>query len=75
MGRFSASATRARLVLRPRQEQLLKLLGRSGGITPAKIRTALKISKQGAMDVLNPLIEAGLVKRVGTLKTGRYVLQ
>jgi len=27
------------------------------------------------MDLLRPLVKAGLVKRVGTLKTGRYVLQ
>ncbi|MEN9678571.1 MAG: hypothetical protein RIS76_4467, partial [Verrucomicrobiota bacterium] len=33
------------------------------------------ISKQGAMDLLRPLLKAGLVKRVGTLKTGRYVLK
>jgi hypothetical protein len=29
----------------------------------------------GAMDLLRPLVKAGLVKRVGTLKTGRYVLK
>jgi len=26
------------------------------------------------MDLLRPLMEAGLVKRVGTRKSGRYVL-
>ena len=36
---------------------------------------ALKVSKQGAMDLLRPLVKAGLVKRVGTLKTGRSVVQ
>ncbi len=74
MGQFSISAARERLVLRPRQEQLLKLLGASGGLTPAELWAALGISKQGAMDLLRPLMKAGLVKRVGTLKTGRYVL-
>ena len=29
----------------------------------------------GAMDLLRPLVKGGLVKRVGTLKTGRYVLK
>jgi predicted transcriptional regulator len=53
----------------------LKLLGQSGGLTPAEIRKSLKISKQGAMDLLRPLLDAGLVKRIGTLKTGRYVLR
>ncbi len=75
MGQFAASATRERLVLRPRQEQLLKALGKSGGMTPAEIWAALKVSKQGAMDLLRPLVKAGLVKRVGTLKSGRYVLK
>jgi Fic family protein len=75
MGHFSISTAREKLVLRPRQEQLLKLLGRRGGLTPSEIREALKVSKQGAIDLLRPLVSAGLVKRVGTLKSGRYVLR
>ena len=62
-------------MLRPRQEQLLKLLGQRGGLTPAEIWAALSVSKQGAMDLLRPLVKAGWVRRVGTLKSGRYVLQ
>jgi len=27
------------------------------------------------MDLLNPLLEAGLVEKVGTRKSGRYVLK
>jgi len=64
-----------RLVLRPRQERLLNLLGSQGSMAPAEIREALGVSKQGAMDLLNPLIEAGLVEKVGTHKTGRYRLR
>ena len=75
MGQFSVRSAAQKVVLRPRQEQLLKLLGQSGGLTPAELRGALKVSKQGALDLLRPLIQAGLVKRVGTLKTGRYLLQ
>ena len=75
MGQLSVSAAREKVVLRPRQEQLLKLLGKSGGMTPSELWAALKVSKQGAMDLLRPLVKAGLVKRVGTLKTGRYVLK
>ena len=74
MGRFSIASAGERLVLRPRQEQLLQLLGQSGGMAPAGLWAALGVSKQGAMDLLRPLMKAGLVKRVGTLKTGRYVL-
>lgn len=31
--------------------------------------------RQGAMDLLRPLLEAGLVEKVGSKKTGRYVLK
>lgn len=74
LGHVSVATARAKLVLRPRQEELLQLLGQRGGMAPAEIWSALKISKQGAMDLLRPLVTAGLVKRVGTLKSGRYVL-
>lgn len=66
--------SREKLVLRPRQEQLLKLLGDHGSLPPAEIWEALAISRQGAMDLLRPLLEAGLVEKVGSKKTGRYKL-
>jgi Fic family protein len=75
MGQFRVSAAREKVVLRPRQEQLLKALGKSGGMTPAQIWALLKVSRQGAMDLLRPLVRAGLVQRVGTLKNGSYVLK
>jgi predicted HTH transcriptional regulator len=68
-------AGRAKLVLRPRQEKLLHLLRTRGSLAPQEIWDGLKVSKQGAMDLLRPLMKAGLVKRVGTLKHGRYVLK
>jgi Fic family protein len=74
MGELAAAATRERVVLRPRQEELLRRLGKGAGLTPAEIREALGVSKQGALDLLRPLVKAGLVKRVGTLKSGRYVI-
>ena len=46
-----------------------------GSLSPREIWDGIGISRQGAMDLLNPLMKAGLVKRVGTLKTGRYVLR
>jgi len=72
---FSASRGRAPLVLRPKQEQLLQLLRVRGSLSPREIWSGLRISKQGAMDLLRPLLKAKLVKRVGTLKNGRYVLK
>jgi Fic family protein len=64
-----------KLVLRPRQEQLLRLLRDHGSMAPAELWDALDISKQGAMDLLRPLLEAGVVEKVGTKKTGRYALR
>ena len=63
-----------RLVLRPKQERLLQLLRDHGNMSPAEIWKALDVSKQGAMDLLRPLLEAGLVEKNGSKKTGRYAL-
>lgn len=70
-----ASKGRSQVVLRPKQEQLLQLLRDRGSVAPREIWDAIGISKQGAMDLLHPLMKAGLVKRIGTLKAGRYVLK
>ncbi|MBW8307344.1 MAG: Fic family protein [Thiobacillus sp.] len=71
---FSVNAP-AKLVLRPKQEQLLNLLRDHHSLAPAEIWAALGVSRQGAMDMLHPLLEAGLVEKVGGKKTGRYVLR
>ena len=63
------------LVLTAKQEHLLRLLKDHGSMAPAEIWDAMAISKQGAMNLLNPLMEAGLVEKVGTRKSGRYVLR
>jgi len=72
---LSASRSRAQVVLRPKQEQLLQMLRARGGLSPREIWDGLRISKQGAMDLIRPLVKAKLIKRVGTLKNGRYVLR
>jgi Fic family protein len=72
---LSASRSRAQVVLRPKQEQLLQMLRARGGLSPREIWDGLRISKQGAMDLIRPLAKAKLIKRVGTLKNGRYVLR
>jgi Fic family protein len=69
-----AVRSQEKLVLRPRQEQLLKLLRDHGSLAPAQLWEALAISRQGAMDLLRPLLAAGLVEKVGSKKTGRYKL-
>jgi Fic family protein len=72
--KLTAHAGKKKLVLRPKQEQLLHLLRERKALTPRELWEAVGVSKQGALDLLRPLIEAGLVKRVGTKKTGRYLL-
>lgn len=71
---LSAQSSGKKLVLRPRQEQLLQLLREHGSLSPRELREALGVSKQGALDLLRPLVQAGLVKREGTLKSGRFLL-
>ena len=72
--KFTAQGSPTKLVLRPRQEQLLQLLRDHKSMTPRELWEALGVSKQGSLDLLRPLIKAGLVKRVGTKKTGQYIL-
>lgn len=64
-----------KLVLRPRQEQLLHLLRDHGSMAPADIWKALGVSRQGAMNLLRPLLNAGLVEKIGGKKTGHYFLK
>lgn len=72
--KFAAQAGPDKLVLRPRQEQLLQPLRDLKSMSPSAIWEALGVSRQGAMDLLKPLIKAGLVKRIGTKKAGQYIL-
>ena len=70
--KLSAQPGQQKLVLRPKQEQLLQLLRDHKSMTPRELWDAIGVSKQGALDLLRPLIKAGLVKRIGTRKSGRY---
>jgi cell filamentation protein, protein adenylyltransferase len=46
-----------------------------GSMTPKEIWDGLGFTRQGAIKLLQPLVDAGLVRRLGTWKTGRYVLR
>jgi Fic family protein len=72
--KLSANAGKKKLVLRPKQEQLLHLLREHKAMAPREIWDGVGVSKQGALDLLRPLMKAGLVRRLGTKKSGRYVL-
>ena len=64
-----------KLVFQPRHQQLLKLLHDHGSMAPAEIWKALDISRQGAVDLIHPLIEVGIIEKLGSKKNGRYLLR
>lgn len=72
--RIHTKSGKKKIVLRPKQEQLLQILRDRKSLTPLEIREGIGVSKQGAMDLLKPLIEIGLIRRIGTKKSGRYIL-
>ncbi len=73
--KLSAQSGKKKLVLRPKQEQLLQLLRDRKSLTPQEVWDGLGVTRQGAMKLLQPLLDAGLVRRVGTRKSGRYLLK
>ncbi len=64
-----------KIVLTPRQQQLLQLLRDHNGLTPSELWEALGISRQAAMKLMRPLLDAGIIEKVGTKKSGRYTLK
>lgn len=73
--KFSAMAIAPRLMLSPRQEQLLILLKARGRMAPSDVWDALGITRQGAIKLMKPLLDAGLIVREGTRKSGYYRLK
>lgn len=66
--------SKQKILIKPKQEQLLLLLRDHGEMTPGQIWEALELSRQGAMNVVNPLLDAGIIEKIGTKKSGRYRL-
>lgn len=64
-----------KITLTPKQEKLLQLLRDHGSLAPSEIWNLLSLSKQGAMNVIKPLLAAGLIIKKGSKKTGKYYLQ
>ena len=61
------------IFIKPKQEKLLRLLESHEGLTPREVWDALGVTRQGAAKLIKPLLEAGLVRRVGGKKTGKYI--
>lgn len=72
--RLALKETGGHITLTPRQERLLHLLSDEGGLTPSELWKELKVTKQGAAKILRPLLNAGLIRRIGTRKTGKYII-
>ena len=53
---------------------VLQLLRDHKSMAPMEIWAALGVTRQGAIKLMRPLLDAGLVRRVGTRKSGRYLL-
>lgn len=71
-GHATHAVTRLRYDCRGKLE---RLLGCPGASRQCSCSICLGVPKQGAMDFLNPLLSAGMIERVGTLKNGRYILK
>jgi Fic family protein len=67
-------ASPEKITLTPKQEHLLSLLRDHGSLAPAEIWKLLNVSKQGANKLMKPLLDAGMIVKRGTAKTGRYLL-
>lgn len=74
IGRLAIQGAGSNILLTPKQEGLLNLLRKKGGLAPSEIWKDLKVTKQGAIKILNPLLAAGWVRRIGTRKSGKYVI-
>ncbi len=70
VSRFNADKTG----VAPEAGTVLRLLRDHKSMTPQEIWDALGVTKQGAIKLMQPLLDAGLVQRVGTRKSGRYIL-
>ncbi|MDO8462341.1 MAG: Fic family protein [Deltaproteobacteria bacterium] len=71
---LSAGKVKEKIVLTPKQEQLLHLLRDQKSLAPSQLWKGLGVTKQGAMKILNPLLASGLIRRIGTRKSGKYIL-
>ncbi|MBI4211670.1 MAG: Fic family protein [Deltaproteobacteria bacterium] len=72
--RLSIKEGKNKIILTPKQERLLHLLRDQGGLTPSEVWKALDVSKQAAAKILKPLLEGGIIKRIGTRKLGKYIV-
>jgi Fic family protein len=63
-----------KMILTPKQERLLSLLRERGSLAPSEIWKELKVTKQGAAKILKPLLDSDLIQRIGTRKSGKYVM-
>lgn len=71
--RLKGNKGTGKIILTPKQERLLGLLRDQRSLSPQEIWEALRVTRQGAAKLINPLIKAGLIKRIGSKKMGKYI--
>lgn len=74
MQKLSSESKSEKIVLRPRQEEVLELLRDRGALSPSELWAALGVSRQAATKILVPLMKCNLIKRIGSKQHGKYVL-
>jgi hypothetical protein len=71
--RLAAKSGAGKTVLLSRQGQLLRLPGERRSMIPPKIWAAIGMSKQAAAKPMKPLLDAGMIRGVGSRKSGAYI--
>jgi Fic family protein len=62
------------LVITPKQEELLDLLGKKGTLGSVQIGQAMKINRARVNQLIVPLIRAGIIQKEGAARSVRYRL-
>ena len=62
------------VVLTPKQDELLALLGRSGILGAAQICQAMKINRARVNQLIAPLVRFGIVTKDGAARSVKYRL-
>jgi predicted HTH transcriptional regulator len=56
------------------EEPTASVLPDRQSMTPREVWAAIGVSKQAATKLMKPLLDPGLVRRLGSQKSGRYIL-
>jgi Fic family protein len=72
--RLGVESRGVKTVFNARQEQVFSLLRDRGMLSPVELWAELGVTKQGAAKIVRPLLDAGMIRRIGTRKSGKYLM-